>query len=42
MSLGIGLVVGFVWSRATLAVAMTAGLTGIISVLTALLVWILK
>ena len=41
-SLGVGFVVGFVWSRAGLAVAVTAGLTGIISVLTALLVWILK
>ena len=42
LSLGVGLVVGFAFSRADLAIAVTGGLTGIISVLTALLVWMLQ
>lgn len=42
ISLGIGLAVGLVCSRADLAIAITGGLTGIISVLAALLVWLLK
>jgi len=42
ISLGIGLVVGFVCSGAGLAVAITGGLTGVISIVTALLVWMLK
>jgi hypothetical protein len=42
LSLGIGFAVGVACSRADLAVVITGGLTGIISVLTALLVWMLK
>jgi hypothetical protein len=42
ISLVIGLLVGFICSRADLAVAITGGLTGMASVLTCILVWIVK
>jgi hypothetical protein len=42
LSLVIGLAVGFIYSQADLAIAITGGLTGMVSVLTGILVWILK
>jgi hypothetical protein len=42
LSLVLGLIVGIVYSRADLAVGITAGLTGMLSVCTALSVWMLK